>query len=56
MERPQADISDGRLGRTTLTSTNADAPCPRRGTAHSAAPVGDAPCPFTSNRIGLDKR
>ncbi len=56
MERPQTDIADGRPGRTTLTSTNADAPCPRRGTEHHAEPAGDAPRAFTTNRIGLDNR
>jgi hypothetical protein len=43
VERPQTHICDGRPGPPTLTSTNADAQCPRRGTEHHAETMTSPP-------------
>lgn len=58
MERPQADIRDGRRGRTTLTATSAGAPSHGEGSrphhqtgARTAA--GSHPCPQIEDQQGL---
>ena len=57
MERPQADICDGppRTNDLDLDERRRTISAARNG-ATATEPAGDAPRPFTTNRIGLDKR